>query len=87
MIESGNNPAPPKRKGSPDPSGCFAVCMLLIGILLLLPGLCALWSTSFVFGQQYDATLILLYLAGLLAGLGGILLIWAASRSRSKPAP
>jgi len=81
MIDSGNNPAPPERKGAPDQSGCVAVCMLLIGIVLLLPGLCAvLFGGASIFAAHFDSGFTPFILAGLLVGWGGVAMIRAAIR-------
>jgi hypothetical protein len=53
--------------------------MILIGIVLLLPGLCAV---IFIVGSSshYDPGVTPFVLIGLLAGAGGAMLIWQAIR-------
>jgi hypothetical protein len=84
-------PSPPNDSYVPPPpperSGCLTAFMVLVGIILLLPGLCAaLFSVSAIFGGQFSQVVsgapIIIF--GLLVGFGGIMLIRAASRgSRS----
>jgi hypothetical protein len=63
-------------------NGCLTAFMVLVGIVLLLPGLCAL-----IFGvgsildvQHYDSMFTVPILVGLLVGCAGILLIRAGIR-------
>lgn len=64
-------------------SGCATAFMVLLGIILLLPGLCAvLFSASAIFGGQSSQVIsgLPVILVGLLIGFGGLMLILAASR-------
>jgi hypothetical protein len=60
-------------------NGCLTALMILIGIVLLLPGLCAV---IFIVGSSshYDPGVTPFVLIGLLAGAGGAMLIWQAIR-------
>jgi hypothetical protein len=69
---------PPERR-----SGCATAIMIIVGLILLLPGLCAaLFSVSAIFGGQFGQVVSgsPVIILGLLVGFGGIMLIRAASR-------
>jgi uncharacterized membrane protein HdeD (DUF308 family) len=67
---------------APEPrNGCLTALMVLAGIVMLLPGLCALIVGGLSLGEPHlDSSIISLVLLGLLVGVGGILLIRAAIR-------
>jgi hypothetical protein len=55
--------------------------MILTGIVLLLPGLCALiFAVGTISASQFDSSIAPLILIGLLVGFGGVMLIRAAFR-------
>ncbi|KJC61423.1 hypothetical protein UP10_07710 [Bradyrhizobium sp. LTSPM299] len=75
--------------GSPPPSlppmlppqrgGCATAFMVLFGLILLLPGLCAiLFGVGSLTDSSMDPTLLFLVLLGLLVGFAGVMLIRAA---------
>jgi hypothetical protein len=66
----------------PQRDGCLTAVMVMVGIVLLLPGLCALifGVGSIVDVQHYDNMFTVPILVGLLVGFGGIMLIRAAVR-------
>ena len=75
----------------PDPtpeqarSGCATAIMVVIGIILLLPGLCALIFGSMALtdkGGHVPSDVISFIVLGLLVGCIGVMLIWAAIRGR-----
>jgi uncharacterized membrane protein YidH (DUF202 family) len=71
-------PLPPSKR-----SGCLTVLMVIFGIVLLLPGLCAtLFSTSAILGGQFRQVLdgAPLIIIGLVVGFAGIMLILHATR-------
>jgi hypothetical protein len=73
---------PPDLPAAPPPlprNGCLTALMIVIGIVLLLPGLCAV---IFIVGSSshYDPGVTPFALIGLLAGAGGAMLIWQAIR-------
>lgn len=75
--------SPPPRLPPPaQRSGCLTALMVVIGIILLLPGLCSLF---FIFGGLIKSAEDVQFVAGLLAlgALGVGLLWWVFSRRRS----
>ena len=82
MSDPDRSPLPPPAATPPQRDGCLTALMILVGIVLLLPGLCAL-----VFGvgsildmQHYDSMFTVPILVGLLVGFGGVILIRFAIR-------
>jgi hypothetical protein len=74
----------PFRQETQRRSGCLTALMAIFGIIMLLPGLCALlFGGISVFGgggiQSGEAPLVFL---GLLVGIFGVALIWAAIKGR-----
>jgi hypothetical protein len=77
----GSPPLPPPLP--PERSGCLTAFMVIFGIVLLLPGLCAaLFSVSAIYGGQFRQVLdgSPIIIIGLLVGFAGIMLIRAASQ-------
>lgn len=70
-------PVPPPKRGM---GGCAMVFLVLIGVVLLLPGLCSLIAMG-AFGGG-DGALILIYLLTFGVAAGGIALIRFAVRNR-----
>jgi hypothetical protein len=69
---------PPERR-----SGCATAIMIIVGLILLLPGLCAaLFSVGAIFGGQFSQVVSgsPFIILGLLVGFAGVMLIRAASR-------
>ena len=53
--------------------------MVIVGVVLLLPGLCALvFGAGSLFSSSYDSGFTLFILFGLLVGFGGVMMIRAA---------
>jgi hypothetical protein len=77
MSETTPPPLPPAQR-----SGCLTALMILIGAVLLLPGICALTFVSS--GMLADPTGLLILLVCLAIAAGGVALIWAALR---RPGP
>ena len=70
-------PAPPPAKRN----GCLTALMVVIGVVLLLPGLCAIiFGVDNLTSPSPDSMITMLVLLGLALGAGGVLLIWAAVR-------
>jgi hypothetical protein len=73
-------PLPPQQR-----SGCATAFMVVVGVILLLPGLCALvFGVAALTGGSVPSDMTSFIALGLLAGFAGVMLIWAAIRgSRS----
>jgi len=88
-MSTDGGPLPPSLPPPPLPppqqrSGCAEALMVIVGIILLLPGLCAL-----LVGLGTPGTLISLHpdpvvLLGLLVGCLGLALLWSTDR-RGRP--
>ena len=82
---------PPVQPPVPTPgearSGCITALMAISGIFMLLPGLCALLfgGMSVVDGGRIAADIAPLIFLGLVIGIGGIAMIWAAIKGRKAP--
>jgi len=65
-------------------SGCLTALMVMVGIILLLPGVCALLfgGISISEGGKLGSDVAPLVLLGLTVGAGGVALIWAAIKGR-----
>ena len=77
----GSPPLPPPLP--PPRSGCLTGLMIVIGCILLLPGLCAaLFSVSAIFSGHFDQVIggSPIIILGLLVGFAGIMAIRAAGR-------
>ncbi|MGY4628585.1 hypothetical protein [Bradyrhizobium sp. USDA 4486] len=82
---------PPVLSPLPTPkarSGCLTALMVISGVILLLPGLCALLfgGISISEGGKIDSDIAPLVFLGLVVGIGGVVLIWAAIKGRKAPA-
>ncbi|PIT00139.1 hypothetical protein TSA1_04695 [Bradyrhizobium nitroreducens] len=79
-------PAVPPQKPQ-QRSGCLTAFMVISGIILLLPGLCALLfgGISISDGGKIDSDIAPLVFLGLVVGIGGVALIWAAIKGRKAP--
>jgi hypothetical protein len=73
-------PPPPAAPRPPARSGCATAIMVLVGIVLLLPGLCAILLTGMVPGHFGREEFQLVAVCGA-AAVVGIFLIVAAMRS------
>lgn len=69
-------------------SGCLTALMAIAGIFMLLPGACALLfgGMSVVEDGKIASDIAPLVFLGLVVGIGGIALIWAAIKGRKAPA-
>ena len=77
-------PPPPLPPSSAPPraqrDGCLTAFMVIVGVILLLPGLCALLFGADALLESHPEPIIMLL--GLLVGFAGIMLIRAAVRGR-----
>jgi hypothetical protein len=72
----------PPRRPSQEGSGCLTAILIVIGIILLLPGLCSL---IFVFGGLVKNAEDVQFVALLMmVGAAGVALIWWAIRGRRR---
>jgi hypothetical protein len=72
------SPPPPLPPGQRD--GCLTAILIVVGIILLLPGLCSL---IFVFGGLVKSAEDLQFVIGLgMVGFLGVAVIWWAVRRR-----
>jgi hypothetical protein len=73
-------PPPPMQKRS----GCLTALMVIFGIIMLLPGACALLfgGISVFDGGRMGSDVASLVFLGLVVGVGGVALIWAAIKGR-----
>jgi hypothetical protein len=79
------SPPPMSPRSQPEQrSGCATAIMVVIGIILLLPGLCALIFGSMMFTSSggVPPDVISFIALGLLVGSMGVMLIWLAIRGR-----
>jgi hypothetical protein len=76
--------SPPPLADPPPRNGCLTALLVVIGLILLLPGLCALIFTigSLSSPGGFDSTFLSLVLFGLMAGAVGVAMIWWAVRER-----
>ena len=73
-------PIPPRPRSPEQRDGCLTAIMVVIGIILLLPGLCSLF---FVFGGLVKNAEDLQFVIGLgMVGCLGVGMIWWAVRRR-----
>jgi hypothetical protein len=79
--------SPPEGLGRPTVppplprGGCMTAFMVIVGTILLLPGLCALIFGGMALSQpRFDLGLTPYILIGLLVGFAGVMLIRAATR-------
>jgi hypothetical protein len=78
-------PAPPSLRPPAQRSGCLTAFMVVTGVILLLPGLCALlFGAASLTGGSFPSDILSFIIIGLLVGFAGVMLIWTAIRgSRS----
>jgi len=81
-------PPPPEPPRLPPPqqrSGCLVAFMIVTGLILLLPGLCAIgFGFAELTSSGSDPVVNLLVLIGLVLGGIGVGMIWSAIRGRHR---
>jgi uncharacterized membrane protein HdeD (DUF308 family) len=83
MSDVENPPGAPPAPSRPR-NGWLTAFMVIVGIVLLLPGLCAI-AFGNMSSSSSDPVVTLLVFMGLAVGAGGILLIRSAIRGRRPP--
>jgi hypothetical protein len=80
-------PAPPRLPPPAQRNGCATAFMVIVGIILLLPGLCALlFAGASVIERSFPSDIVSFIVVGLLVGFVGVMMIRAAIRGpRSGP--
>jgi hypothetical protein len=88
MSDADHSQPPPGLPPVPPPpprSGWITAFMIIVGIILLLPGLCALgFGAMSLTNSRADPTVTMFVVVGLLIGFGGIMLIRAAIRGHRR---
>jgi len=65
--------------------GCMTAILVILGVIMLLPGLCALlFGGGAIFYGKIDSGLVPYVTLGLLVGLGGVAVIWVAIAGRRR---
>lgn len=83
MSDLGSSPPPVPPLPPSQRSGCATAFMVLFGVVLLLPGLCAiLFGVGSLSNSNLEPGLLFLVLLGLLVGFAGVMLIYAAIKGR-----
>jgi hypothetical protein len=81
-------PPPPPSPGATPPagrSGCLTAFMVVAGIILLLPGVCAsFFAYVSITSSRLDETVFQLMVISFLIALGGVALLVAAIRGRRR---
>ena len=72
-------PALSPRRPPAQRNGCLTAIMVIAGLIMLLPGLCAIiFGVGSLTGSSMDPTVMTLVLLGLFVGFLGIMLMRAA---------
>ena len=76
-------PPPPQLPQREQRSGCLTAIMVIVGLILLLPGLCAvIFGVGELSSSSTDPLIMALVTVGLILGGLGIGMIWTAIRGR-----
>lgn len=88
MSDSSHTPPEMPPQNQQQRSGCLTALMAIAGIFMLLPGLCALLfgGMTVVEGGRIPTDIASLVFLGLVIGIAGVVLIWAAIQGRKAPA-
>jgi hypothetical protein len=77
----GEQPPPIFSRPPEQRSGCLTALLLIIGIIMLLPGLCGLFFGGIALTEPSSSGGILpLVLLGLAIGFAGVMLLWNVIR-------
>jgi hypothetical protein len=81
MTDFPQSPPPPPAPPQPQRNGCITALMMIVGAILLLPGICGVLIAGLDPHELMVDPNTLLAVLGLIAlGVGGIVLIWVAVR-------
>jgi hypothetical protein len=81
MTDFPQSPPPPPAPPQPQRNGCITALMMIVGAILLLPGICGILIAGLDPHELMVDPNTLLAVLGLIAlGVGGIVLIWVAVR-------
>ena len=76
-------PPPPQRPRREQRSGCLTAIMIIVGLILLLPGLCAvIFAVGEFTGSSVDPIVMFLVVIGLALAAIGVGMISSAIRGR-----
>lgn len=79
MSTAPEPPPPPQLPPPAQRNGCLTALMVVAGLIMLLPGLCAIiFGVGSLTGSSIDPIVTVLVLLGLFVGFLGIMLIRAA---------
>ena len=83
MSDGQGSPAPRQRAPAPveQRSGCMAAFLILFGVVLLLPGLCAIILASLDLKEALSSSFLPVLVVCLTIAAAGIMLIVVAVRS------
>ncbi len=85
MSGTDHPPLAPPPVPRPPRSGWLTALMVIVGIILLLPGICALYFGSFSLAHPDSPDRFTSFIVvGLLVGFGGVMLIWSAIGRRRR---
>jgi hypothetical protein len=80
------SPEPPSYRNElqKDPNRGAAALMVILGFILLLPGVCSLLGSFFLFQSRtyWESPLLVIWLLGLVIGAFGVVIIIYAMRGR-----
>jgi hypothetical protein len=77
MSDTGHPPPAPPPVPPPPRSGCLTAFLVIVGVVLLLPGVCVLAVSKDLYSDPLFGVVAII---ASLVGIGGITLIWLALR-------
>jgi hypothetical protein len=81
MSDTDHPPLAPPPVPPPPRSGCLTAFMVIVGVVLLLPGVCVLAVSKDLYS---DPLFGLVAIVASIVGIGGITLIWRALRGQRR---
>jgi hypothetical protein len=80
MSDTDHPPLAPPPVPPPPRSGCLTAFMVIVGFVLLLPGVCVLAVTNLYSDPLFGSVFGSVAIVASIVGIGGITLIWRALR-------